>query len=151
MRQTPVSPTALRIGDVIIDRLAYADDVEMCDQELDNLDATVSVFGANGKRVGLGMNMKKTKVMIPTREEPVTGLFRFSFGEVEAVQDFKYLGSLINANNNLAVEIEARISSASKSSWSLSKILRSRRTSRRTKRQVYVSIIRPILTYGGEI
>ena len=150
MRHSPQSPTALRIGDVIIDRLAYADDVDMCDEELDNLDATVSVFGASGKRAGLGMNMEKTKVMLPNREEPVTGDFMFSFGEVEGVANFKYLGSLINFDNDLAVEVEARIASASRSSWSLSKLLRSRRNSRRTKVQVYVSVIRPILTYGGE-
>ena len=149
MRQTPQSPTALRIGDAVIDRMAYADDVDMCDEDIDSLDATASVFAANGKRVGLGMNMEKTKLMA-VNEGAAVGDVVFSFGEVEGVTNFKYLGSTVNRDNDMEVEVAARIASASKCSWSLNKILRSRALSRRTKMQVYVTIIRPVLVYGAE-
>ena len=74
----------------------------------------------------------------------------FSIGEVEAVRDFKYLGSTVKDRNEMEVEIMARIASASRSAWSLNRLLRSRRVSRRTKITIYTTMIRPIVTYGGE-
>ena len=150
MRHTPQSPTPLRIGDAVIDRMAYADDVDVCDEDLNNMDATASVFTANGRRVGLQMNTKKTKAMLVTGEGPVEGDMVFSFGEVETVKAFKYLGSITSSDGILETEISARISSASKCAWSLNSIIRSRNISRRTKIQLYTTIIRPILTYGAE-
>ena len=73
-----------------------------------------------------------------------------SFGEVEAVRNFKYLGSIVNNENMIQEEITARIASAHKCSWAPSKLLRSRRISRRTKLKIYTTMIRPIITYGGE-
>ena len=74
----------------------------------------------------------------------------FAFGEIEAVKTFKYLGSLLHYDNDTNIEVLARVAAGSRCAWSLNRLLTSRSVSRRTKLQAYASIIRPIVTYGGE-
>ena len=68
--------------------------------------------------------------------------------EVEAVGGFKYLGSMIDANNR--VELLSRIGAAARCAASLRKLMTSRWISRQTKVKVYQTIIRPVVTYGCE-
>ena len=89
-----------------------------------------------------------------SRDEPITGLTVDCGGmEVEAVGGFKYLGSMIDANNRVEVELLsriARIDAAARCAASLRKLMTSRLISRQTKVKVYQTIIRPVVTYGCE-
>ena len=71
--------------------------------------------------------------------------------DIEQVNQFKYLGSYIQANNDCEPEIQARISSAYSAAGSLSGLLRSRLLSRGTKLKIYTTVIRPIAMYGSEV
>ncbi|XP_055633953.1 uncharacterized protein LOC129774261 [Toxorhynchites rutilus septentrionalis] len=70
--------------------------------------------------------------------------------EVEVVDEFVYLGSLITADNNTTKEIQRRIQAGNRAYFALRKTLWSRRIWRRTKLTVYKTLIRPVVLYGLE-
>ena len=65
-------------------------------------------------------------------------------------QYFKYLGSTLTSDSDVSEEVKIRIGAASRASWAINTILKSNILSRSTKIQAYVTIIRPIATYGCE-
>ena len=62
MRQTPQTNAPIHIG-TACDRLAYADDVDICTTNIDSLEIPLTNFKAAGSRVGLKINESKTKIM----------------------------------------------------------------------------------------
>ena len=69
---------------------------------------------------------------------------------LEVADSFRYLGSTVTTDNDMAEEVLIRISAASKCSWAIKDILASKLLSRATKLQAYTAIIRPIATYACE-
>jgi len=69
----------------------------------------------------------------------------------EKVHQFTYLGDSISGNYDWSIELNSRIIKAEKTSFSLTKYLKFKLLSRRTKLHLYTAIIRPTLTYGCEI
>lgn len=79
------------------------------------------------KRVGLRVNEGKTKVLALRRKKPthmqrICVMSNYSF---EVVNNFSYLGSLINEDINEDEEIRARLIAGNKTYFALSKLLRS--------------------------
>ena len=70
--------------------------------------------------------------------------------ELEVVDEFVYLGSLVTADNNTSKEIQRRIQAGNRAYFSLRKKLRSNRVRRRTKLTLYETLIRPVVLYGIE-
>ncbi|VVC43813.1 HMG-I/HMG-Y, DNA-binding, conserved site [Cinara cedri] len=66
----------------------------------------------------------------------------------EKVHQFTYLGASISGNNDWSIELNRRNIKAEKASFSLTKYLKSKLFSRRTKVHLYMAIIRPTLKYG---
>jgi len=64
---------------------------------------------------------------------------------------FKYLGSILSERNEIEIEIRARIQSGNKCLYSLAKLLGSRSFSKDLKIQLYITLIRLVITYGAEI
>jgi hypothetical protein len=76
----------------------------------------------------------------------------FKIGEhnFEVVNEFKYLGTLINTKNSIPEEIKRRIVAANRSYYGLNKIFKSKHLTWRTKIRLNKTIIRPVITYGFE-
>ncbi|XP_058836721.1 uncharacterized protein LOC131693148 [Topomyia yanbarensis] len=104
------------------------------------------------KRVGLAINTSKTKYMIGrgSREENENRPLRVCIGgdEIEVVEEFVYLGSLVTADNDTSREIRRRIVAGNRAYFGLRKTLRSNRIRRRTKLTIYKTLIRPVVLYG---
>ncbi|XP_055634242.1 uncharacterized protein LOC129774517 [Toxorhynchites rutilus septentrionalis] len=92
----------------------------------------------------MGRGSKEKTVSLP---RPVT----VDGDELEVVDEFVYMGSLITADNNTTKEIQRRIQAGNRAYFALRKTLRSRRIRRRTKLTVYKTLIRPVVLYGLEI
>ena len=127
--------------------LAYAD--------LRNLREVTAVFSRIGKEsanFGLAVNEDKTKIMISTDKTTTRLDQRVNVGNhnFEAVEEFIYLGSAINKNNNVSLEIKRRIVLANRCYFGLSKHFRDKALSRATKIQLYQTLIQPVLLYGAE-
>jgi sorting nexin-29 len=66
------------------------------------------------------------------------------------VQSFTYLGSVIDANNDISAEIKKRILLANKGFYRLKRQFRSQFLSMKNKIKFYKTLIRPLLAYGSE-
>ena len=100
--------------------------------------------------MGLEVAEPKTKAQKVSREERTEDYIDLGGYMLEELDRFKYLGSIVQSDARIEEEIDARIAGASKCSWALKTLIKSRYLTRTTKIQIYKSIIRPVATYGCE-
>ena len=151
MRRTPTEQDAMRLSnDFECDRLAYADDVDFMGEGYRARDRQMTTFRSAARRTGLEANEVKTKAMRAGRDRRDVDFIVMDDLMLEMVDAFKYLGSTVTWDSDMEEEVKLRIAGASKSSWALKDILKSKLLSHRTKLQAYVTMIRPIATYASE-
>ena len=112
---------------------------------------------AEAKKIGLVINASKTKYMKGrgSREDSnsISNLpprVQIGGDEIEVVDEFVYLGSLVTADNDTSREIQRRIMAGNRAYFGLRRTLRSSRIRRRTKLNIYKTLIRPVVLYGHE-
>ena len=66
------------------------------------------------------------------------------------MDNFKYLGGIINENNKKEFEIQERLQNANKAYFMLQNILKSKNISKNIKIRIKNSVINKILSYGSE-
>lgn len=88
--------------------------------------------------------------MITSRQKITTGHIRIGSYIFERVENFKYLGVIVNSKNNRSVEIQERIQAGNRAYWTYKKLLQDRNISRNTKLMIYRAAIRPVTTYASE-
>ena len=105
------------------------------------------------KLAGLEINDHKTKYMVlmrdDTKEEDKED-FKTKNRTFERVDTFKYLGSSLNERNEILPEIKERIAAGNRAYFSLQNVFRSKNISKRTKKVIYKTIIRPVVMYSSE-
>lgn len=142
-------------GGTIFDRLtqhmAYADDVEIVARTLPALAGALKEFETAAAARGLKINEQKTMYMKSTRHRPYEErTLNVGHHKFPACREFKYLGSLMTADNDIGAEIGARIAAGSRCCSAMQRLLRFRSLSRNAKLTIYKAIIRPVVTYGSE-
>lgn len=132
--------------------LAYADDIDIIGRTLEDVKRAFTKIEREASKMGLAINADKTKLMqaVFRKSLCVDKSVKVGNFEFEVVDDFIYLGSLVNNKNNVSMEIKRRITLANRCYFGLSKQMRSRNISRATKITLYKSLILPVLTYGAE-
>lgn len=131
--------------------LGFADDLDIIGRSMDVVKEKFVSLDRKGTDLGLKVNDAKTEYMIVTpsnrqQDQNVTiGTHTFKM-----VNQFVYLGSQLNTDNDIMDEIKRRITLGNRSFFSLLKILRSKSVSWNSKCALYKSVIRPIVTYGSE-
>ena len=71
----------------------------------------------------------------------------FSF---ENVENFNYLGPILNADNKMNIEIAERIAKGNKAYYANAKLIKSKFLKKNTKMKIYKTMIRPVVTYSSE-
>jgi len=102
---------------------------------------------------GLLVSLVKTKLMVVGREvqEEERTPMRVGDGEIENVEKFTYLGSLITNNGRMDAEVDRRIASASKAFGALRyAVFKDRHLNTNTKRKVYGACVLSVLLYSSE-
>ncbi|XP_064109581.1 uncharacterized protein LOC135217543 [Macrobrachium nipponense] len=140
MRQTPEG-NGVHFGEAMCDRLAYADDIDFCGENIQETDIEITIFREAANKVGLEIKEAKTKILKVSRQERILGNIRRGNMELEAVKNFKYLGSTVTAENRVEEEVKLRIVAAARCIWALVKVLNNNILSRRTKVKAYTTII----------
>ena len=139
------------VGNSKINDLSYADDVDLIAETAGDVDILATNLKEMAGKVGLEINENKTKLLKLTKGDDMRGAKLPIAGmDIEYVQQFKYLGSIITSKTEIKTEVEARINAANKCYYSLLNILKKRSISRKTKVRIYTTIIRPIVLYGCE-
>lgn len=66
----------------------------------------------------------------------------------DQVQEFRYLGTILNSKNNMHGKINIRLGAANRCLYALKNLFKSKQLSMKTKKKLYLSYIRPVLTYA---
>lgn len=145
--------TSRTLATSMVQILGFADDLDIAGRRHADVVDTFTSLKAQAQRMGLIINEAKTKYMkttgtpVPNQEDNTITIGDQRF---EVVNEFTYLGALIRADGDNASEIQRRIMAANRCFYGLQRHLRSKFLTRRTKCQIYKTLIRPVLTYGCE-
>jgi hypothetical protein len=102
----------LKINGVVINNIRYADDTVLLAESVEDLQELLNLVDVSGKRLGLSINVAKTKWMSFGRLDHTGSMLHLNGHGVERVEKFKYLGSILTQNVDPDVEIKCRIEAA---------------------------------------
>nr|CAX83711.1 endonuclease-reverse transcriptase [Schistosoma japonicum] len=135
-------------GGPLID-LEYADDIVLFGEDTDKIQSLLVALSNNARMFGMRFSPSKCKLLL--QDWPAsTPELRIGSEEVECVDNFTYLGSLISPNGLVSEEISARIRKARLAFANLRHLWRRRDIRLSTKGRVYCTAVRPVLLYGCE-
>ena len=125
-----------------------ANDICLLSQSHSDMQQKTNDLNANGGCLGFKTSTSKTKEMRMNGKsrEPIT----VREGAIEAVSDFIYLGSKMQADGDSEPDVKRRISKASKAFSMLKNIWKSKKHSRNTKIRIFRSNVVIVLLYGCE-
>ena len=130
--------------------LAYTDDVDKFGRSICEVAAAFSKFAEKARCIGLAVNESKRKLLLSTAKDTSIRVSVEICGyNFEVITDFIYLGSSINTDNDISLEILCRITVANRY-FGLGKQLSKRALSCRTKMCLYKCLILPVLLYSAE-
>ena len=136
-----------------IQYLAYADDIALIGKSKKDITQSFIELEDASIKAGLEINTQKTKYMYTStsKEEAQTeSVIKVRNHNFEKVNNFKYLGATITEHNEILAEIKERITAGNKAYYSSYNMLKNKNISRKTKKNIYKTIIRPVVTYGSE-
>jgi hypothetical protein len=129
-----------------INHLRYADDLVLITTCAPELQIMLDEVNEASRKIGLEMNLQKTKVLSSETINIVVNGER-----IEQVQEYVYLGHKIKlGRENLEAEVSRRISLSWAAFGKLKDTLCSKKIPINLKRKVYDSCILPVSTYGLE-
>ena len=95
----------IKIGGRNINNLRHVDDTSLMAGSEEELKSLLMKVNRESERVGLKLNIKKTKIMA---SDPITA-WQIEGEKVEAVTDFLFLGSKITADGDCSHEIRRQL------------------------------------------
>jgi hypothetical protein len=100
----------------------------------------------------LSVNQEKTKYMVENFKSctPHTPHIHISDYNIERVNRFVYLGSLVNVTNDIKEEISKRIQNANTCYYGLLKRFKSRLLTCETKCRLYTTLVKSVPTYASK-
>ena len=113
----------------------------------EELQQMIEELHRESRRVGLSMNMKKTKVMFNDHAQKQQ--INIMNQTLEEVNEYVYLGQTISTAPGHEVEIKRRISLGWRAFGKQSDIMKSK-IPLSLKKKVFNQLILPVLTYGSE-
>jgi hypothetical protein len=131
--------------------VAYADDVACLARSPKALKEIFHKLQNEATLVGLNINEDKAKYMQIKRTgtKDITRL-KFDNFASENVENFNYLGSILNVDNNINIEIAERIAKGNKAYNANAKLIKSKFLKKNAKMKIYIMVMRPVVTYSSE-
>jgi hypothetical protein len=126
----------------------FADDLVLLAREENVLQGTVDRLNEIGKRYGMEMSVEKTKVMRISRQ-PAPMKLMIDQKQLENVEYFNYLGSMITNDAKRTREIKSRIA-MSKAAFNKKKNLFTSKLDLNLKKKVVKCYFWSIALYGAE-
>lgn len=138
----------ISVGGLKISNLRYADDTTLFASSEKELAELFHKVEHESELVGLTVNKTKTKVMLVDRTGQLSRTGELS--DLELVNDFVYLGSLITNQGGSEREIRRRTQMAKAAMSKLTRIWQNRKVSNVTKMRLVRTLIFSIFLYGSE-
>ncbi|XP_049306103.1 LINE-1 retrotransposable element ORF2 protein isoform X2 [Bactrocera dorsalis] len=134
--------------------LAYVDDIDTIGLNTRAVSSAFSRLDKEAKKMGLAVNEGNTKYLLSSNKQSSHSRLgthvTVDSHNFEVVDNFVYLGTRVNTTNNVSLEIQRKITLANRCYLGLSKKLRSKVLSRRTKTKLHKSLLIIVLIYGTE-
>ena len=141
-----VPEAGFKINQEIISNIRYADDTTLLESNKDGLEHLANVVKDESLKFGLKINETKTNVMTLNG----TGKVNLGNAELDPVQNFKYLGSVINMDEPTAKEVQVRLAIARGVTSDLTKIWKDRNLSLAVKKRIACALVLSVASYGCE-
>ena len=139
------------IGGRNVNNLRYADDTALLAENEEQLQKIVDEVKTRSERMGLKMNIKKTKVMLVHRSKETKVLkINVDGRTIDQVKKFKYLGQQITEDGRCDSEVKARIAIARSSFIKLKDVLTSKKLKLTTRKRLVRCYILSTLLYASE-
>jgi Reverse transcriptase (RNA-dependent DNA polymerase) len=137
----------LKVNGENISHLRFADDIVLIGNNADELQEMLRQLNEESSKLGMKMNMKKTKVIFNkfTRETVV----RLNTTEIEKVEEYVYLGQLVMMQNDKTDEIKRRIV-AGWIAFNKNRDIMQSKVPMCLKRKVYNQCVLTAMTYGSQ-
>ncbi|XP_078357393.1 uncharacterized protein LOC144642296 [Oculina patagonica] len=131
-----------------LEDLDFADDLALLSHNHDQMQGKTTGLAATSERAGLKINRGKSKVMrINTiNENPIT----VEGEQLEEVDSFTYLGSVIDKGGGTDVDVGARIGKARAAFNMLKNIWKFKEIRTETKLRIFNSNVKSVPLYGSE-
>ena len=136
----------IKIAGRNINNLRYADDTTLMAESEEELKSLLMKVKEESEKVGLKLNMQKTKIMA---FGPITP-WQTGGETVETAADFIFLGSQITADGDCSHEIKRHLLLGRKVMTNLDSILKSRDIILPTKVYLVKAMVFPVVMYGCE-
>ena len=136
----------IKIAGRNINNLRHADDTTLMAEREEELKSLLIKVKEESEKVGLKLNIQKTKVMA---SGPITP-WEIDGETVETVSDFIFGGSKITADGDYSHEIKRRLFLARKVMTNLDSIFKSRDITLPTKVCLVKAMVFPMVMYGCE-
>ena len=148
MRNTRLeeAQAGIKIAGRNINNLRYADDTTLMAESEDELKSLLMKVKEESKKVGLKLNIQKTKIMA---YGPITS-WQIDGETVETMSDFNFGGSKITADGDCSHEIKRRLLLRRKLMTNLDSILKSRDITLPTKVHLVKAMVFPVVMCGCE-
>ena len=113
------------------------------------LRANTHILLSNTKKLGLEVNVNKTKYMVTDRYSLYkgNGQLMINEGNLEEVAEFKYLGTIITNRNEMHKENKHRLNSGNGCYYALQGCLSSQLLSNNIKLKIYKTVILPVVIW----
>ncbi len=133
--------------------MAFADDLDLAGRRQADVIDVFTSLKAEAAKLGLVINADKTKYMKTDNtsgSQQLGSHITIEGQQYEVVNEFVYLGVLARPDGDTKPEIQRRIMAATRCYYGLRRQLCSKYLTRKTKCQIYKTLIRPVLMYGCE-
>lgn len=131
-----------------LEDLEYADDICLLSHKLSDIQSKLNHLEQLALHAGLEINLEKTKAMRINNTN--TALIQLKGQQVEFVNSFCYLGSIISTSGGAHEDVEHRLKKARAAFGRLQPLWRNSQISRKTKLRIFRACVKTILTYGSE-
>jgi cyanophycinase-like exopeptidase len=147
-------PSGIKIGKEQVNMLAYADDITIIGQNEIEIRKLFVEMENIARKFRLQINQEKTKYMIVERKNSLKknkiGHLKVKNYKFERVENLKYLGVILNEDNNNPTDLQERIKNANKTYFMLQKFFTNKNISKKLKLALKNTIIDKTLTYASE-
>ena len=140
------------IGGRNISNLRYVDDTVLVAETKEGLQTLVTAAKVESEKAGLGMNVKKTKTMVVSKQkgDSIKADIRIENETLEQVNTFKYLGQTITPDGKNETEIKIKIATAKNRFQKMYRILASKKISMNLRHRLLVCYVFSVILYGCE-
>jgi len=149
-----IVPSGIKIGKEKLNVLTYADDIALIGKNEIEIRKLFLEMENTARKLGLQINQEKTKYMIVERKNSLKknkiGHLKIKNYKFERVENFKYLGVILNEDNNNQIDLQERIKNANKTYFILQKFFKNKNIPKKLKLRLENTIIDKTLTYASE-